>query len=157
MPRITGLDHVGLAAENPLELARFYQDLFGMQDVGHSPNSDDRTGAAFLSVRPGRGRHELVFFQRTPNPHVAFAVASLAELRSWYAEVKSRGLPILHALYHGDSYAFYFPDPEGHVIELCWPTGRTDAGGLDEPIDLDQSETALLGFAERLATPPSGV
>ncbi len=157
MPEITGLDHVGLAAENPMEFARFYRDLFGMHDAGCSPSTDVRTGSAFLTSRPGRAHHELVFFQQAANAHVAFRVASLAELRAWYAEIRSRGLPILQALYHGDSYAFYFPDPEGHTIELCWPTGRTDLDGLDEPIDLDESEEGLLGFAECLARPPSGV
>lgn len=157
MPKLTGLDHVGLAAKNPMELSRFYRDLFGMTDVGHSPNTDDKSGSAFLTCRPGQRHQDLVFFQETKDPHVAFSVASLAELRSWYAEIKGRGLPILQALYHGDSYALYFPDPEGHTIELCWPTGRTDADGLDEPIDLEQSEEELLAFAERLTRPPSGV
>jgi catechol 2,3-dioxygenase len=157
VPRITGLDHVGLAARDPLALSRFYRDLFGMHDVGHAPNGDDQAGAAFLTSRSGQRHQELVFFQEPTDPHIAFSVASLAELRSWYAEVKRRGLPIQQALYHGDSYAFYFPDPEGHTIELCWPTGRTDVDGLDEPIDLEQSEEELVAFAERLTHPPGGV
>lgn len=153
MPRITGLDHVGLAARNPMALSLFYRDLLGMEDIGHVPNSDEKGGAAFLTSRPGQRHQDLVFFQETTDPHVAFSVASLAELRAWYSEIKRRGLPILQARYHGDSYAFYFPDPEGHTIELCWPTGRTDADGLDEAIDLEQSEEELLAFAERLTNP----
>jgi catechol 2,3-dioxygenase-like lactoylglutathione lyase family enzyme len=157
MPRITGLDHVGLAARDPLALSLFYLDLFGMEDVGHAPNSAEKGGAAFLTSRSGQRHQELVFFQEPTDPHIAFSVASLAELRAWYAEVKRRGLPIQQALYHGDSYAFYFADPEGHTIELCWQTGRIDADGLDEPIDLEESEEELLAFAERLTNPPRGV
>ena len=40
------------------------------------------------------------------------------------------------ALSHGVSLSFYFDDPEGHLIEVYWPTGVATRPPYGEPIDL---------------------
>jgi catechol-2,3-dioxygenase len=47
------------------------------------------------------------------------------------------------AFNHGVSIAFYFEDPEGHLIEVYWPTGARRRQPYGEPIDLTLSEEAL--------------
>ncbi len=43
----------------------------------------------------------------------------------------------------GVSLSFYFEDPEGHLIEVHWPTGVDCRPRHGDPIDLTLSEEAL--------------
>ncbi len=152
MARITGVCHVGLAAKDPAALAEFYRDVMGMTIVGGSDERNGQFGAsAFLSSRPDEENHELVFFADSYFKHTAFKVASLADLREFYRNVKARGLPIKMALNHGCSLAFYFDDPEGNMIEVYWPTNVHNHQPYGDAIDLDASEDELLRDVERVA------
>ena len=42
------------------------------------------------------------------------------ELRSFHARVVERNIPIKFANHHA-SFAFYFDDPDGNMIEVYWP------------------------------------
>jgi NAD(P)-dependent dehydrogenase (short-subunit alcohol dehydrogenase family) len=79
--------------------------------------------SAFLSSRPNEESHEVALFANPAFAHIAFKVSSLAELRSFHARVVERGIPIKFTFNHGASFAFYFDDPDGNVIEVYWPTG----------------------------------
>jgi len=74
--------------------------------------------------------------------HVAFKVSSLAEFRSLYTRVVDRKISIKLAFNNGVSFAFYFSDPDGHMIEVYWPTGALDSyrQPYAEPLDLTQSD-----------------
>jgi catechol-2,3-dioxygenase len=65
----------------------------------------------------------------------------------------NRGIPIQFAFNHGVSFAFYFNDPDGHMIEIYWPTGVLDSylQPNTNPLDLAQSDEMLL---EKLARGP---
>jgi catechol-2,3-dioxygenase len=52
-------------------------------------------------------------------------------------------VPVKAALNHGVSLSFYFEDPEGHLIEVYWPTEVLCRPRHGEPIDLTRSEEAL--------------
>jgi catechol-2,3-dioxygenase len=54
-----------------------------------------------------------------------------------------RGVPVKMALNHGVSLSFYFDDPEGHLVEVYWPTGVACRRRHGNPIDLTRSEEAL--------------
>ncbi|HYY26885.1 MAG TPA: VOC family protein, partial [Chthoniobacterales bacterium] len=115
----------GLYVKDPLLSAQFYQDILGMQTVGGTPDGTPDIGAsAFLSSRPGEESHEIALFSRPQFRHVAFKVASLAELKRLYRLVLERELPIKLTFDHGASLAFYFDDPDGNMIEVYWPTGK---------------------------------
>jgi catechol-2,3-dioxygenase len=47
------------------------------------------------------------------------------------------------AFNHGVSVAFYFEDPEGHLIEVYWPTGVAWPQPYGDPIDLALPEDAI--------------
>src|SRR5690242_13469762 len=116
----SGVHHVGLYASNPAASAEFYRDLLGMQIVGGS-SADHSIGAtAFLSSRPDEESHEIALFADRTFAHVAFKVSSLASLRSFHTRVVERNIPIKFAANHGVSFAFYFDDPDGNLIEVYW-------------------------------------
>jgi catechol-2,3-dioxygenase len=147
--RDTGILHVGLYAKDPSAMAEFYRDVLGMQIVGGS-SADDRFGAtAFLSSRPEEESHEIAFFAKQEFRHVAFKVASLADLRSMYQRIYDRKLPVKMVANHKVSFAFYFDDPDGNMIEVYWPTGMEWPQPYLEPIDLTQSEEALLEISRK--------
>jgi catechol-2,3-dioxygenase len=141
----TGIGHVGLGATNPAASAEFYRDVLGMEIVGGSTPDHPLGATAFLSSRPDEESHEIALFADPAFAHVAFKVSSLAELRSFHARVAEKNIPIKFAFNHGVSFAFYFDDPDGNMIEVYWPTGDLSRRQPHaEPLDLSQPDEVLL-------------
>lgn len=138
-----GLCHVGMHARNPAALAEFYRDVMGMQVVGGSDASHPLGASAFVSSRPREECHEIAIFANPQFAHNAFKVASLAALQRFYQKIVQRGIPIQLQYFHGVSFAFYFPDLEGNMIEVYWPTGLECPQPHVEPIDLSRPEEEL--------------
>ena len=155
-PQVIGVRHVGLSARDPAALAEFYRDVLGLELVGGSAAGTSAFGAtAFLSSHPAEEHHDLAIFANPAYQHTAFKVGSLAHLRAMYQRILGRGVQVKMAFNHGVSIAFYFEDPEGHLIEVYWPTGARWRQPYGEPIDLTLSEEALrrlvAGLVDRLA------
>ena len=143
--RNTGIHHVGLHATNPAASAEFYRDVLGMEIVGGSAPEHPLGATAFLSSRPNEESHEVALFANPAFAHTAFKVSSLAELRSFHARVVERGIPIKFTFNHGASFAFYFDDPDGNLIEVYWPTGDLRLKQPQAfPLDLSQPDEVLL-------------
>jgi catechol-2,3-dioxygenase len=142
----TGIHHVGLHATDPAASAEFYRDVLGMQIIGGSAPDHPIGATAFLSSRPDEESHEIALFANPAFAHVAFKVSSLAELRYFYARVVERNIPIKFAANHGVSFAFYFDDPDGNMIEVYWPTGELSLSLQPqmESLDLSEPDEALL-------------
>jgi catechol-2,3-dioxygenase len=142
----TGVHHVGLHAKDPVASAEFYRDVLGMSVVGGSGPEHPLGACAFLCSRPDEESHEIALFANPIYAHVAFKVSTLAELRSFHARVTERKLPIKFTFNHGVSFAFYFDDPDGHMIEVYWPTGALASyrQPYAEPLDLSQPDDVLL-------------
>jgi catechol-2,3-dioxygenase len=140
-PEVIGVRHVGLSARDPAALAAFYRAVLGLQVV---PTDTSALGTtAFLSSRPAEGSVTLALFANPALQHTAFEVGSLADLRAFYQRVIDRGVPVKMALNHGVTLSFYFDDPEGHLIEVYWPTGVACRPLHGDSIDLTLSEEAL--------------
>ena len=140
-PRVVGVRHVGLSARDPAALAEFYRELLGLQVV---PTDTAALGAAaFLSSHPAEQSLDLALFANPALQHTAFEVRSLADLRAFHQRALGQGVPIKMALNHGVSLSFYFDDPEGHLIEVYWPTGAACRPRHGDAIDLTRSEEAL--------------
>ena len=140
-----GIRHVGLRATNPAVSAEFYRDVLGMEIVGESTPDHPLGATAFLSSRPDEESHEIALFANPAFAHVAFKVSSLAELRSFHARVVEKSIPIKFAFNHGVSFAFYFDDPDGNMIEVYWPTGDLSRRQPHaDPLDLSQPDEVLL-------------
>jgi catechol-2,3-dioxygenase len=141
----TTIGHVGLRATNPAASAEFYSDIFGMQITGGSPPDHALGATAFLSSRPVQDSHKIVLFANPVYAHIACKVSSLAELRSFHARVVEKKIPIKFVFNHHESFAFYFEDPDGNVIEIYWPTGDlSQRQPYAEPLDLSQPDEKLL-------------
>jgi catechol-2,3-dioxygenase len=141
MPQVIGVRHVGLSARDPAALAAFYRDVLGLQVV---PTDTTALGAAaFLSSHPAEVPVDLALFANPAYQHTAFKVRSLADLCALHQRVLGRGVLVKMALNHGVSLSFYFDDPEGHLIEVSWPTGVACRPRHGDPIDLTRSEEAL--------------
>src|SRR5262245_21137311 len=155
-PQVIGVRHVGLSARDPAALAEFYRDVLGLQAV---PVDASALGAtAFLSSRPAEVLVDLALFANPAYQHTAFEVRSLADLRALHQRVLGRGVPVKMALNHGVSLSFYFDDPEGHLIEVYWPTGVACRPRHGDPVDLTLPEAALRREVAELAGragPPS--
>jgi catechol-2,3-dioxygenase len=149
---VIGVHHVGLSARDPAALAAFYHDMLGLQVVGGSTGNASAFGAtAFLSSRASEEHHDLALVANPAFQHTAFKVGSLAHLRAVYQRVHGRGVPVKMAFNHGVSIAFYFEEPEGHLIEVYWPTGVAWPQPYGDPIDLALSEGATQRKVRELA------
>ena len=160
-PQVIGVRHVGLSARDPAALAEFYRDVLGLQVVGGSTAETSAFGAtAFLSSHPDDVPVDLALVANPAYQHTAFAVRSLVDLRAFHQLVVGRGVPVKMALNHGVSLSFYFDDPEGHLIEVYWPTGVACRPRHGDPIDLTRSEEALrrdvADLAARAVAPSAG-
>jgi len=143
-PTITGLGHVGLQASDPAALAEFYQAVLRLQIVGQGDlNAEGLRSSVFLSSRAEDAPYQVAIYADPNLSHIAFEVASLADLQTFYKLVIDRGLPIRWTLNHGVSLAFYFTDPAGNLIKLYWPTGVAYPQPHGHPIDLTQPEAVL--------------
>ena len=141
----TRIGHVGLHATNPAASAEFYRDVFGLEITGGSGSDHPLGETVFLSSRPGDEPHEIVLFAKPEIAHTAFKVSSLAEFRSFHARVVGKKIPIKFVFNHHESFAFYFDDPDGNVIEVYWPTGDLNQRQpYLEPLDLSQPDEVLL-------------
>jgi catechol-2,3-dioxygenase len=143
--RNTGIHHVGLHATNPAASAEFYRDVLGMEIVGGSAPDHPLGASAFLSSRPNEESHEVALFANPAFAHIAFKVSSLAEFRSFHARVVEKNILIKSVFNHRVSFAFYFDDPDGNMIEVYWPTGDLSwRQPQAEPLDLSQPDEVLL-------------
>jgi catechol-2,3-dioxygenase len=140
-----GIRHVGIYVTNPAASAEFYRDVLGMEIVGGSTPDHPMGASAFLSSRPDEESHDVALVAKPEFAHIAFKVSSLAEFRSFHARVVEKNIPIKFAFNHRVSFAFYFDDPDGNVIEIYWPTGDlSQRQPYFEPLDLSQPDEALL-------------
>ncbi len=95
-----------MVANDPTTLAGFYRHVLGMT-ITESSGADGPFGkTAFLSSRPEEEDHELAIFSDARFRHLAFKVASLADLRAFYHQVVARGIPVKGTINHGVSLAF---------------------------------------------------
>jgi len=148
----TGIRHVGLLATNPAASAEFYRDVLGMEIVGGSTPDHPLGATAFLSSRPDEESHDIALVANPEAAHIAFKVSSLAEFRSFHARVVEKNIPIKFVFNHRVSFAFYFDDPDGNMVEVYWSTGDlSQRQPYAEPLDLSQPDEALL---EKLTARP---
>jgi catechol-2,3-dioxygenase len=140
----TRIGHVGLHATNPAASAEFYKDVFGMEITGGSAPDHPLGATAFLSNRREES-HEIALVANPEFAHIAFKVSSLAEFRCFHARVMEKNIPIKFVFNHHESFAFYFDDPDGNMIEIYWPTGDLSwRQPYAEPLDLSQPDEVLL-------------
>jgi catechol-2,3-dioxygenase len=155
MPIVTGLGHVGIYVKDPEPMIEFYSTFLGMT-VSDRAEGDD---IVFLSTRPEEEHHELVLMRdearHSDAQQISFTVDSLADLRTFYAQINERGYLIDRVVSHGNAFGCYFFDPEGNRVEVYWHTGKQWPQPYGESIDLGLPEEDLLAILEGMPEGPT--
>ena len=117
---IQNLDYVVLLCEDFARMRAFYHEILGF------PIQRDwedwlelRVGTVLLTLRR-RGRpYDGPKLSTTAGVQLAFRV-SPAEVDSWYAELRGRGVEILDAPRDQDygHRTLFFKDPDGNILEI---------------------------------------
>jgi catechol-2,3-dioxygenase len=143
------LGHVAIQVDDPEAAATFYADLFGFQIVGRS--STPITGSMVLLKRDRADEDQVLqLIEKAAAEHVAFRVETLADLKYWHQEVKRKNIPVVMAANHGTQVGFLIKDSAGRLIEIYWPTGRTDIEASLAPIDLELSDDEILAAVKAI-------
>ncbi len=148
--------HMGFYVRDLERMARFYKDVL----------------CFFETDRGDLGPVQLLFLSRDPSEHhqvvlatgrpvdLAFSVINQISLRvpdlATLREVRDRvaaqpDVTDLVCATHGNAVSIYFRDPEGNRLEVFLDMPWYCAQPLREPIDLDQSDEAVMAQAEALA------
>ncbi|MGC5173259.1 VOC family protein [Microbacterium sp. DT81.1] len=127
------IDHLGLGVPD-VEAAKSYYDQL-MPKLGFQPCFGngycpiDWTGAQLFLYEAGDKEAYLRY--RPGLQHIAFLVASRAEVDTIYDWVRDRGDEVLHAprifpQFGAHYYAVYFLDPHGFKLEVVCPTAESE-------------------------------
>ena len=153
MAQISGLGHVGLYCHDLGKMRDFYARVLGLTIT----DEDLERGICFLSAAPDAEHHELALAQakdpaqKTHNvQQVSFTVKSLDDVRTFYHRVRDAGMKIDRTVSHGIACSVYFYDPEDNVTEVFWVTGRPCWVPNSDPIDLEQSDEAIMAEVDRV-------
>src|SRR5881394_3399527 len=155
MPRVTGLGHVGIYVRDLERMVAFYRDVMGMRIT----KQNWRVGIVFLSADPDAVDHEIALMRGRPDaadPHlinqISLRVASLDDLRAFHRRLVADGYRIEEVVNHASAIGCYFFDPEGNRTEVFWVTGRPCWVPTVSPIDIHQSDAAVLAEVDRVFT-----
>jgi catechol 2,3-dioxygenase len=153
MARVVGLGHVGIYVRDLERMVSFYHDFLGMQIT----KQDWTAGAVFLSADAEQVDHEIALMRGRPegeDPHlinqISLRVETLADLRNFYQRIKGAGYRIRRVVTHASAIGCYFEDPEGNITEVFWLTGRPCWVVVSEPINLEQSDEAVMADVDRV-------
>jgi len=156
MPRIDGLGHVGVYANDLMKMRDFYTRVIGLKIADEDLEG---RGMTFLSANPENEHHEFVLMKGRAAPsdvkviqQISFKVPSVDDLRDYYRQLQKEKVRIDRVVSHGNALGLYFFDPEGNRIELYYKTGFPVPQPHGDPINLEDSTEDLLAQA-RAAIP----
>ena len=148
--KVSGLGHVGFYVHD-LELMKdFYGNFMGMKLTKVGPLG------AFFSADPDAVDHEIALINgRTSleDPHwiqqISMRVDSLDGLRDFKQRIHAHGYTMDRIVSHVSAIGCYFRDPENNPTEVFWLTGLTSWAQIGIPIDIDQSDEAVMAEVRR--------
>lgn len=154
MAHITGLGHVGIYAADLMKQRDFYTRVMSL----HIADEDlEGRGMVFMSADPVAEHHEFVLIKGRVTSddarviqQISFKVPSIDALRDFKRRIEAENLQVERIVSHGNAFGMYFFDPEGNRIELYYKTGFPVPQPHGDPIDLEQSDDALLSEAKAL-------
>ncbi len=147
--------HIGLYVTDLDRMAGFYKRAlrFTQTDAGDL----GPVQLVFLSRDPSE-HHQLVLATGRPADmafnvvnQLSFRVPDLATLRAFHGRLLDEGATEMQPVTHGNAVSVYCRDPEGNRLELFMDTPWYCDQPLREPIDLAQSDEAILARAEAIA------
>lgn len=145
--RVQRLSHVGIFVRDLPTMEGFYRDFLGLTVT----KRDAHARAVFLSGDPQREDHEIALMAGRPAgeepkliQQISLCVDSLDDVRDFYRRIKAEGHRIQRVVSHASAVGCYFYDPEGNPVEVCWKTGYESWAVTAEPVDLEQSNEAIM-------------
>ena len=148
--KVNGLGHIGFYGKD-LELIKdFYGNFMGMTLTKVGPLG------AFFSADPEAVDHEIALINGRTSldgpeliQQISMRVDSLDDLRDFKQRIHERGYKLERIVTHASAIGCYFKDPENNTTEVFWLTGHTSWAQIGIPIDIDQSDEAVLAEVQR--------
>lgn len=125
-PKPAALVHISIGTDENFEkMVDFYMKFFNCKVVNYRDKRESGGGrAAFISWDNRDHRFAILERKgaqfakgRAGIAHGAFQYDSLKDLVALYRQCKEWGIPLAHAINHGQSTSFYYNDPDGNEIE----------------------------------------
>lgn len=148
--------HMGFFVNDIERMARFYKEVLCFTETDQGDLGTMQL--VFLSRDPAE-HHQVVLVSGRPDPlafnlinQISMRVPDLATLRLVRDRVAADpDVRELICATHGNAVSIYFRDPEGNRLEIFMDMPWYCEQPLREPIDLDQSDEAVMAQAEALA------
>jgi catechol-2,3-dioxygenase len=148
--KVNGLGHIGFYVHD-LELMKdFYGNFMGMTLTKVGPLG------AFFSADPEAADHEIALISGRVSTEdsnwiqqISMRVDTLDDLRDFKKRIQEKGYEIERIVTHASAIGCYFKDPENNTTEVFWLTGNTSWAQIGIPIDIDQSDEAVLAEVGR--------
>jgi catechol 2,3-dioxygenase-like lactoylglutathione lyase family enzyme len=154
------LAHVGIFVADIRRMEAFYTRFFDFTVTDRGVLGP--TELVFLSRDP-KEHHQLVLASGRPAElpfnivnQISFRVASLDDLRTLHARLADEPVTEIRPGSHGNAWSVYFRDPEGNRLELYLDTPWYINQPFREPLDLSQTDEAILRETERLCRASPG-
>ena len=120
---IKKIGHVGIYAQDLMNMRRFYSEVVGLKIADEDLNG---LGAVFMTSDPEREHHEFVLFgsrgEKTCVQQISFSCESPEDVLGYYRRFKEHGVKFDRVVSHGNAIGLYFFDPEGNRCEVYWTT-----------------------------------
>ena len=148
--------HMGFYVRDLERMARFYKEVMCFFETDRGDLGPVQL--VFLSRDPSE-HHQIVLASGRPTDlpfsvinQISLRVPDLATLRTVRDRVTADpDVSDLVCATHGNAVSIYFRDPEGNRLEVFLDTPWYCEQPLRETINLDQSDEAVMAFAEALA------
>ena len=148
--KVNGLGHVGFFVHDLDLMKDFYGNFMGMTLTKVGPLG------AFFSADPEGVDHEIALIsgrESLDDPHwvqqISMRVDSLDDLRDFKGRILERGYKLDRIVSHASAIGCYFRDPENNPTEVFWLTGHQSWAQIGIPIDIDQSDEAVMADVDR--------
>ena len=149
------LAHCGVFVRDLDAMARFYREVFDMQETDRGEGRTFRMTIAFLSSRSDQ-HHQLALATGrgadAPSTvmQLSFKVQTLEHLREARRRALARGATQMRGLNHGNAISIYFADPEENTVEVYLDTPWQVSQPLGDPLDLDRPDAEIWAETERI-------
>lgn len=152
MPKVSGLGHIGIYANDLMNMRDFYSRVMGLQITDEDL---EQRRMVFLSANPDVEHHEFVLMAGRDAPsgakvvqQMSFTVDSISELKDFYQTFRAEGVNIQRIVSHGNAFGMYADDPEGNTIEVYYKTGLDVPQPHGDHIELEMSDAELMEIAQ---------